>query len=157
VPDQLPLATPRAMEDPPMPKSPLHHLDLNVSDLDRSRRFYDELLTQLGYRRVHYSAPGEPEGFDWLAPDERGRFSLGLYQASTGAAAHDRRAPGVHHVAFAAPSQRAVDDLYQTLMAIGVAILDPPRLYPKYEPGYYAVFFLDPDGIKLEYVFTPDK
>ena len=34
-------------------------------------------------------------------------------------------------------------------------ILDAPREYPKYEPGYYAVFFLDPDGLKLEYVFTP--
>jgi glyoxylase I family protein len=34
-------------------------------------------------------------------------------------------------------------------------ILNAPREYPQYEPGYYAVFFLDPDGIKLEFVFTP--
>jgi glyoxylase I family protein len=40
---------------------------------------------------------------------------------------------------------------------MNATILDPPRDYPKYEPGYYAVFFLDPDGIKLEYVFTPDE
>ena len=62
-----------------MPKSPLHHLDLNVSDLQRSGAFYDQFLTQLGYRRVDYSSPEEPEGFDWLAPDKFGRFSVGVY------------------------------------------------------------------------------
>jgi len=57
-------------------RAPLHHLDLNVSDLDRSHRFYDLVLTHLGYRPVDYSAAGEPEGFDWLAPDSAGRFSI---------------------------------------------------------------------------------
>jgi catechol 2,3-dioxygenase-like lactoylglutathione lyase family enzyme len=139
-----------------MSKSPLHHLDLNVSDLPRSRTFYDRLLTQLGYRRVDYSSPGEHEGFDWLAPDNFGRFSVGLYPASE-ATAYRRHATGVHHIAFAAPTRIAVDDLYQTLIAMDATILDPPRDYPQYEPGYYAVFFLDPDGIKLEYVFTSDE
>lgn len=139
-----------------MPKYPLHHLDLNVSDLQQSRTFYDRLLTKLGYRRVDYSSPGEPEGFDWLAPDNLGRFSVGLYPAR-GDYAYRRQSPGVHHIAFAAPTRLAVDDLYQTLIAMHATVLDPPRDYPHYEPGYYAVFFLDPDGIKLEYVFTPDE
>jgi catechol 2,3-dioxygenase-like lactoylglutathione lyase family enzyme len=138
-----------------MAKLPLHHLDLRVSDLELSRVFYDKLLTQLGYRRINYSTPDEPESYDWLAADQVGRFSIGLYLARQDTA-HDRNAPGVHHIAFAAPSRVAVDDLYHVLTAMGVTILDPPRDYPKYEPGYYAVFFLDPDGIKLEYVFTPD-
>jgi glyoxylase I family protein len=138
-----------------MPKSPLHHFDLNVSDLQRSRTFYDRLLTRLGYRRVDYSALGEPEGFDWLAPDNSRRFSVGLCLA-TEPTAYNRHAPGIHHIAFAAPIRSAVDDLYQTLIAMQATILHPPRAYPQYEPGYYAVFFLDPDGIKLEYVFTPD-
>jgi glyoxylase I family protein len=38
---------------------------------------------------------------------------------------------------------------------LGVRVLDPPAEYPQYAPGYYAVFFADPDGLKLEYVFTP--
>ena len=38
---------------------------------------------------------------------------------------------------------------------MGAQILDAPQEYTKYEPGYYAVFFLDPDGIKLECVFPP--
>jgi len=143
-------------EMPKLPKSPLHHLDLNVSDLRRSGAFYDRLLTLLGYRRVDYSSPAEPEGLDWLAPDSFGRFSIGLYPASD-TTAYRRHTPGVHHIAFAAPTRIAVDDLYQTLIAMGATILDPPRDYPQYEPGYYAVFFLDPDGIKLEYVFTPGE
>ena len=138
-----------------MSKSPVHHLDLNVSDLRRSHNFYEQLLTQLGYRQVNYSSAEESDGFDWLAPDSLGRFSLGLYLAKH-PAAYDRRARGIHHIAFAAPTRGAVDELYQTLLAMKATILDPPREYPQYEPGYYAVFFLDPDGIKLEYVFTPD-
>ncbi|MGH7856992.1 MAG: hypothetical protein ACREQY_06630 [Candidatus Binatia bacterium] len=39
----------------------------------------------------------------------------------------------------------------------GIEILDPPAEYPQYAPaGYYAVFFADPDRVKLEYVYTPE-
>src|SRR5215469_11463355 len=134
--------------------SALHHLDLNVSDLQRSRDFYDRVLTELGYRPVDYSTPGEPAGFDWLAPNRNARFSIGLY-AARGTTVHDRYSPGVHHIAFAAPSREAVDKLYKVLDGMGATILNPPCEYPQYAPGYYALFFADPDGIKLEYVFTP--
>jgi catechol 2,3-dioxygenase-like lactoylglutathione lyase family enzyme len=135
--------------------SALHHLDLNVTDMKRSHAFYDRVLSHIGYRSVDYSVPDEAEGFDWLAPSLSGdRFSIGLYQAR-GSLRHDRYSAGVHHIALTAPSREAVDDLYGVLLDIGAQILNPPREYPEYEPGYYAVFFLDPDGIKLEYVFTP--
>ena len=39
------------------------------------------------------------------------------------------------------------------LRGIGATILDAPADYPRYGPTYYAVFFADPDGLKLEYVF----
>jgi hypothetical protein len=55
-----------------------------------------------------------------------------------------------------APDRAAVDRLYGELQRLGVPILDPPAQYDRYAPGYYAVFFADPDGIKLEYVFTPE-
>ena len=42
-------------------------------------------------------------------------------------------------------------------MAFGATILDPPAEYPDYGKGYYAVFFADPDGMKLEYAFTPPQ
>ena len=134
----------------------IHHIDLNVSDLQRSRAFYDRILRQIGYNPVDYSAPGEPAGYDWIAPASSGvRLSIGLYPSANPAAAHDRHAPGIPHLALHAGSREQVDRLYQTLVQMKAQILDPPKDYPKYEPGYYAVFFLDPDGIKLEYVFTP--
>jgi glyoxylase I family protein len=136
----------------------IHHLDLNVSDLDCSARFYGRVFTCIGYRRANLSVPGAEEGFDWMAPDERGghRFSIGLYPARRNAP-HDRYAPGIHHLALRAKSREDVDELYRVLLKMNAEILEAPREYPEYEPGYYAVFFLDPDGIKLEYVFTDDR
>ena len=45
------------------------------------------------------------------------------------------------------------------MQAVAATVLDPPADYggqPGYSPGYYAVFFADPDGIKLEFVHLPD-
>jgi catechol 2,3-dioxygenase-like lactoylglutathione lyase family enzyme len=60
-----------------------------------------------------------------------------------------------HHLAFHAPDRAAVDRFYEQVLHLGARVLDRPTEYPEYSPGYYAVFFADPDGIKLEYVFTP--
>ena len=136
---------------------PIHHLDLNVSNLEVSAAFYDRVLTFIGYRRVDLSAPGEPEGFDWMAPHDGGPlFSIGLYRARK-SRPHDRYGPGIHHLALRAKSREEVDKLHQVLSKMDAEILDAPREYPQYEPGYYSVFFLDPDGIKLEFVFTPGE
>ncbi len=126
----------------------LHHVDLTASDIARSTAFYADVLPLLGFTRV----ADADEGPMWRGV----RFELGL-QAATGAGRgrpHDRYSPGLHHLAFAAPSRAAVDALHARLVALGVTVLDPPASYERYAPGYYAVFFADPDGIKLEYVFT---
>ncbi len=125
----------------------LHHLDLTVTDLQRSTAFYDRWLPMMGLRRIADCADG---------PLWRGqKFELGLQQARTAAPAHDRYTPGIHHLAFEAPDHDAVVHLYEALRLGGATILDAPAEYPNYAPGYFAVFFADPDGIKLEYVFTP--
>jgi catechol 2,3-dioxygenase-like lactoylglutathione lyase family enzyme len=124
----------------------IHHLDLTVRDLDRSTAFYDRVLPAMGFRR----SPDVPEGPIWAGDG----LEIGLVEAR-GAATHDRFTPGLHHVAFAARTRDAVDAFHRLLLDLGMAILDPPAEYPHYAPGYYAVFFADPDGIKLEYVFTP--
>jgi catechol 2,3-dioxygenase-like lactoylglutathione lyase family enzyme len=124
----------------------IHHLDVTVRDLARSTAFYDRVLPRMGFRRTH----DVPEGPIWAGA----AIEIGLQEARPAAPAHDRYAPGLHHLAFSAPTRAAVDELHRTLVADGVPILDPPAEYPQYAPGYYAVFFADPDGIKLEYVFT---
>ena len=64
---------------------------------------------------------------------------------------------GVHHVAFEALSREAVDDAWQRALAQGVATESAPKEFPHYAPGYYAAFFYDPDGIKLEVVYEPTR
>ena len=126
-----------------------HHLDLTVTDLTRSTTFYDAVLPLLGFARQ----PDCPEGPLWGQSGQE----LGLQGASGEGLGreHDRWAPGLHHLAFAAESRDEVDRVYEALLELGVTILDPPADYPQYGPGYYAAFFADPDGIKLEVVFTP--
>jgi glyoxylase I family protein len=124
----------------------LHHVDLTVSDLAVSTPFYDRWLPHVGFQRIADCAEG---------PLWRGdHLEIGLQQART-SLAHDRYSPGLHHLAFAAPSRAAVNKLHESLRAGGATILDAPTDYPSYAPGYFALFFSDPDGIKLEYVFTP--
>jgi len=65
---------------------------------------------------------------------------------------HDR--VGIHHVAFEAPSREVVNERYDWARQHGVAIESSPREY-HYMLGYYAFFFYDPDGIKLEIVHAP--
>ena len=56
-------------------------------------------------------------------------------------------------MAFYAQTRSDVDRLHQVLVDIGAVVLDPPAEYPQYGSGYYALFFADPDGLKLEFVF----
>jgi len=132
----------------------IHHLDLTVKDPWASRDFYDAVLGFMGYRRVKEDA----RGFDWDLTTPGGVFcSIGIARAEGDgrARAHDRYSPGLHHVAWQADSRADVDRLYALLREIGATILDAPAEYPHYGAGYYAVFFADRDGLKLEYVHLP--
>lgn len=129
-----------------------HHLDLTVSDIEASVTFYDTVLDRLGYRRTGQYAGGAP---CWLyAATDSPMFSIALHQAKT-QTGHDRYSPGLHHLAFQAGSRTDVDTFFDYLVERGVTILDPPAEYD-YTPGYYAVFFADPDGVKLELVHEPN-
>ncbi|MCB1877890.1 MAG: VOC family protein [Chromatiales bacterium] len=128
----------------------INHLDLSVSDLTRSTEFYASLLGSLGYRRVENDADGGP---NWVLRAEGVLSSIGLHPASE-STRHTGQSPGLHHLAFHAESREQVDELYSLLLASAMRILDPPAEYD-YSPGYYAVFFADPDGMKLEMVHEP--
>ncbi len=127
----------------------IHHVDLSVRDIAASTAFYDRLMPLLGFRRVTASPDGSPS---WGGAG----VEIGL-QPARSPGGYDRYAPGLHHLAFTAPSRGAVDDLHRRLVDLGVTVLDAPADYPQYAPdtGYYAVFFADPDGVKLEYAYTP--
>jgi predicted lactoylglutathione lyase len=61
---------------------------------------------------------------------------------------------GLCEIAFAADSRAQIDKLAREIPANGGKVTDAPREYD-YIPGYYAVFFADPDGLKLELVHAP--
>ena len=130
------------------------HLDLTVAELKRSIEFYDQVLGHLGYRRLDEAGAGAP---CWgVADPEGGFFTIALQSArpQSSSKQHDRYAPGLHHLAFHANSREDVDAFHDFLVAIDAHVLDPPAKYD-YTSGYYAVFFSDPDGLKLEVVFEP--
>jgi glyoxylase I family protein len=125
----------------------LNHVALTVNDLAKSREFYDALLPGLGYRLLFE----QPDVFGF-----RGADGLTLFfdqaPADRRGATFDRYRVGLHHLAFNAPDRAFVEAIHQKLVTLGATILDAPAEYPQYSPTYFAVFFLDPDGMKLEVV-----
>jgi len=124
----------------------LDHIDLSVRDLTRSRAFYDTVLSALGFRKM-----SDDGTIVW-----RGRhLEIGIRAATSGdeGKSHDRYDVGLHHLAFRAESRADVDRFHDFLLQQSIDVLDPPADYPQYGATYYAVFFADPDGIKLELVY----
>lgn len=135
--------------------SKFSHVDLVVSDLDRSLSFYRGLLEPLGWTRLG-EIVGEA-GERVVYRSVPGSFTaLGLRQKRSDAhgVPFDRYAVGLHHVCFDVASREVVDERAGWLTGQGAEIGSGPREYD-YTPGYYAVFFLDPDGIKLELLHRP--
>ncbi|QGZ94375.1 VOC family protein [Terricaulis silvestris] len=138
----------------------VHHIDLTVKGAHASRAFYESMLGFMGYR---YTAPisdipaAPHNGYDFDLRDGDDFCSIGILSArgENAGREHDRHSPGLHHIAWNAASREDVDAMHQHLISIGATILNPPAAYPKYGPTYYAVFFADPDGLKLEYVHKP--
>lgn len=83
-----------------------------------------------------------------------GSVSLRERQSDAHAVPYDRYAVGIHHIAFSATSRAVVDERAAWLRSQGATIESGPEEYG-YTPGYYAVFFFDPDAIKLELVHRP--
>ena len=131
----------------------VNHVDLSVSSIERSLPFYRELLGPLGWHRLR-EVEGERGETIWYGGGPS--CSLGLREAVNGGGAVDRYAVGLHHLAFDAPSRAAVDGRAEWLRATGAELESEPQEYT-YSPGYYAVFFFDPDGLKLEIVNIPAR
>jgi glyoxylase I family protein len=124
----------------------LDHLYIAVADLARSEAFYDRVMRLLGFKKGTAPIAGEPHVhyFNRI-------MQYSLRPARDGAGGHDPYRPGLHHVCFRVASRADVDDAARRLAALGIAVSEP-RLYPEYAADYYAAFFSDPDGIRLEVV-----
>jgi len=123
----------------------IDHVYLAVRDLARSEAFYDRVMTGvLGYRKATGPIGGAPHVHYYNR-----QFGFSLRSAQPGTPDHDPYAPGLHHFCFRVVDAAAVDRAAAELRAAAVSVSEG-RLYPEYAPDYYAVFFEDPDGIRLE-------
>jgi glyoxylase I family protein len=130
------------------------HLDLVVTDLERSLGFYRELLGRLGYTETSEIVGERGERVVYLGGPGVVSVSLRGRQSDSHPVPYDRYAIGIHHLAFAAPSRAVVEERAAWARESGAEIESEPAEYD-YTPGYYAAFLHDPDGIKLEIVHRP--
>ena len=113
--------------------------------------FYGELLVRLGFAKV-FETDGmvewRKEGTRIIVAQSPKRFLTDGYH---------RKRVGLNHIAFRAPSRAAVDEFYRNyLVPKKIPVLyGGPKEWKDYDPGYYAVYFEDPDRIKLELVYVP--
>jgi glyoxylase I family protein len=128
----------------------VHHVDLVVSSIERSLPFYRELLGPLGWHGIGEVEGERGETIWYLSGRET---SIGLREAQT-PGVYDRYSLGLHHLAFEVASRAVVDERADWLRSTGAELESEPQEYT-YMPGYYAVFFYDPDGIKLEILNVP--
>jgi catechol 2,3-dioxygenase-like lactoylglutathione lyase family enzyme len=129
----------------------IDHVYLSVSDLARSERFYDPVMELLGFRKGDKRIAGEPH-VHYFNP----ALQVSLRPAR-GTSGHDPYAPGLHHLCLQVADVAAVRAAADGLTALGVECSAPAR-YPEYHPDYFATFFEDPDGIRLEIVArTPHR
>jgi catechol 2,3-dioxygenase-like lactoylglutathione lyase family enzyme len=120
------------------------HIGFQVSDLARSRTFYERALAPLGMAvqmEVSREQSGSYEGVGF-GPPSRPLFWIGAGDALL----------GTLHVAFAAPNRRTVDAFHQAALAAGGRDNGAPGMRPHYHPNYYGAFVLDPDGHNIEAV-----
>ena len=126
-----------------------NHLQIYVSNPKVSIPFYKELLTYLGYTvvkedKTRLGMRNEPTDI-WLKEAPKETRSLGF----------NRRNVGVNHLAFGVSKKEDVDKFCREfLIPRGIKPLyNSPRPFPEYTERYYAVYFEDPNKIKLEVVF----
>lgn len=116
----------------------IDHIQLVVTDLTASRRFYEAVLQALDV-----AIGGGAEDYFWA--DE-------LFVSSRDSRAAQGQLTGRHHLAFQAGSRAMVEAFYKAGLENGGKDNGAPGERP-YHPGYYAAFLLDPDGNNIEAVY----
>jgi catechol 2,3-dioxygenase-like lactoylglutathione lyase family enzyme len=123
----------------------LDHVSLGVSDLERSRRFYDAALRPLGLVRIVDFGAGRGSDYG-AAPGV-----LGVEFTITREAKVTTPIPGAH-LCFRAPDRTTVDAFHAPALAVGGRDDGKPGVRPQYHADYYGAFVLDPDGHRIEAV-----
>lgn len=122
----------------------LHHVEIYVSDLEASRRFWGWWLGELGWTIFQEW----PEGFSYRLAETY----LVFVQATLQDVTYHRKRVGLNHLAFHAADSAHVDRMSREIVARGCTLLYADRHPFAGGGGYHALFFEDPDRIKVELV-----
>jgi catechol 2,3-dioxygenase-like lactoylglutathione lyase family enzyme len=118
----------------------LDHIDLRVKDLTQAREFYGKLLPELGFTTDRSDAKWGT--FYAVGKDKASEFFN--FEED------QQHQPNGTRIAFWANTREEVDRIGGIVRDIGGRNIEGPELCVEYSPGYYACFFEDPDGNKLE-------
>lgn len=118
----------------------LDHIDLRVKNLASARKFYGTLLPALGFTCDRSDA-------DWGTFYAAGKDKPAEFFGFTEDRQHQ---PSGTRIAFWADTREEVDRIAGLVREIGGRNLEGPEVCADYSPGYYAFFFEDLDGNKLE-------
>jgi glyoxylase I family protein len=133
-----------------MPIKRLDHVDLAVRDVERSLAFYLAVLGPLGMKELfRYPTYRGTEEVVYLGVGEQ---ALGFRPADRGE--HRYYEVGLEHLAFIVDTRQEVDDTYARCLELGVNVHFPPA-EDRDIPGYWELFFFDPDGLRLEVAYYP--
>jgi catechol 2,3-dioxygenase-like lactoylglutathione lyase family enzyme len=115
------------------------HIDLRVRNRAVVQEFYAQVLPAIGFRV-------DKSGARWGVFEAEGETAVDFF----GFTEETDHQPNGNRIAFWAESRAAVDRVAEVVRGAGGKNLEGPALCAEYSPGYYAVFFEDPDGNKLE-------
>lgn len=122
----------------------IDHIYISVRDLRRSEQFYDPVMQALGFRKNTRAIHGEAHAHYFNRV-----MQYTLRPARDLSDADPYRVGALHHLCFQVCDASAVDEAHRRLRALGIDA-SAPALHPEYRPDYYATFFNDPDGVRLE-------
>ena len=139
---------PEPIENQKMKTRLFDHIDLRVKNMEVARKFYQKFLPQLGFvRERDEPAPAEVVGGDFHTFYSAGGERPSEFFGFTEDKSHQ---PNGTRIAFWADTRDEVDRVANLVREAGGKALEGPEVCVDYSPGYYAFFFEDPDGNKLE-------
>ena|SRR3989344_4259221 len=119
----------------------IKHIEIAVSDLQRSLIFYDKLFEIIGWKKVPKNG--------YISGDTK--VYLKQWDFPKG------NKLGARHICFWANDRAVVDKVGEYIKTTEVKIIRGPLIVQEYSPDYYTMDFYDPDGYMLEVAYTPEK
>lgn len=136
----------------------MNHVSITVSDLNEAMKFFRSFLEFMDYKI--WDEIRDPNGQRLRVTVNAGNGAvLNIWEAKPQFTNHPFEVyeVGLHHIAFNTDTHEQVDQACELAKQLGANILDGPGEFPYDPEGWYAVYFLGPDGLKFEVVHQPSS